>query len=134
MKCITFKEFCDERGYHPYNKNPSKTLSVLAKIIGVSNADVSKLYNGKPFEYGARWNKVESFIAAYGYKLISSNHMDLISNNIIKENKKIKTENDQLKHENQLLKLEIEALKEFVRISKRIAEYDNDRRTIVCKK
>lgn len=134
MKCITFKEFCDERGYYPYNKNSAKTLGVLAKVIGVSNADVSKLYNGKPFEYGARWDKVESFIASYGYKLVSSNYMDLVSSNIIKENKKLKARIEYLENYIKLLELQVNEVQELIRVSKRIADYDNDRRTIACKK
>ena len=132
MQCITLKQFCDRIGFYP---NSTKSLSTLAEMIGVSCSYVSKLYNARPVSNGGpAWNKVVAFVESYGYQLTNANPADFMTTNISKRNKKLQEENDNLKKENELLKLEIEALKELVRISKRIAEYETDRRTIQCRK
>ena len=132
MKTITLKQFCDMRGYYPHGE---KNLCHLADIIGVSVSYISKLYNARPISNGGpTWNKVVAFVESYGYQLTNANPTDFLTTNISKHNKKLQEENDNLKTENELLKLELEELKELVRVSKRIAEYETDRRTITCKK
>lgn len=51
-----------------------------------------------------------------------------------KKNNELKQTIADLTIENNMLKAEIENLYELIRISKRIAEYENDRRTIRCRK
>lgn len=132
MQCITLKNFCNKIGFYP---NSEKSLSTLAEMIGVSCSYISKLYNARPVSNGGpAWNKVVAFVESYGYQLTNANPADFLTTNISKKNKKLQEENNSLRTENELLKLELEELKELIRVSKRIAEYDNDRRTIQCRK
>lgn len=132
MQCITLKQFCNKIGFRP---NSTRSLSVLAEMIGVSCSYVSKLYNARPVSNGGpAWNKVVTFVESYGYQLTNANPADFMTTNISKRNEKLQEENNNLKKEIELLKLELEELREFVRICKRIAEYETDRRTIQCRK
>lgn len=133
MKCITLKMFCDQLGYKPNDKE--KSLGLFAKMVGVSISYVSKVYNAKPVSNGGpAWDKLCSFVEAYGYQLVNANPTDFMNNNIIKENKKLKARIEYLENYVKLLELQVNEVQELIRVSKRIADYDNDRRTIVCKK
>ena len=133
MKTITMKEFCNYLGFQPNNKN--KNLGDLADMIGVSISYISKLYNAKPVSNGGpTWDKLCTFVEAHGYQLVNANPTDYMNTNAIKENKKLKARIEYLENYIKLLELQINEVQELIRVSKRIADYDNDRRTIVCKK
>ena len=100
MKAITLKEFMNKLGYYPNNHNKNKTSRAFARLVGLNDPDISKAYNGKILEDGARWEKLVTFVASYGYQLISANPIDYMESNVRKKNKK---QEEYIKHFNEIL-------------------------------
>lgn len=126
MKVVTLKEFMNEKGYYPHNTDKNKSLRAFARLVGLTDPDISKAYNGKPLEDGARWNKLVTFVASYGYQLISANPIDYMESNVRKKNKKQEEYIKHLETYIQLLESQLEDVREIVRVSIRISENKNN--------
>lgn len=133
MKCITLKQFCNSLGYYPGKKGHN--IGDFAERTGVSISYISKIYNAKPVSNGGpAWEKLCTFVESYGYQLVTANPTDYMNNNITKENKKLKARIEYLENYIKLLELQMNEVQELIRVSKRISEYEEDKRGIKCKK
>lgn len=131
MKCITLKEFCNELGFYP---NRERNLSDFAHIVGLSVSYISKLYNARMVgSSGPQWERLCKYVEQYGYQLINANPTDYMQSNFLKENDKLNKRITYLENYIKLLEFQLNDIQELVRISKRIANYENDKRNIKYK-
>lgn len=131
MKAITLKEFCNKLGFYP---NREHNLSDFAKITGLSVSYISKLYNARPVgSNGPKWEKLCEYVERHGYQLITANPEDYMQSNLLKENKKLNKHITYLENYIKLLEFQLNEVQELIRVSKRIADYENDKRNIKYK-
>lgn len=130
MQSITLKEFCDMKNYGP-GKGYKFTLSMLANEIGVSIALVSKVYNSMYIisskgSNGEAYKKIERYVERFGYKLIPGDAISCGNNSLARENSRLSKEIAIIQAENEKLKAELKELREFRRICKTIALYEEE--------
>lgn len=131
MKCITLKEFCNGLGFYP---NKERNLSKFAHNVGLSVSYISKLYNARLVgSSGPKWEKLCNYVEQYGYQLITANPTDYMQSNLLKENKRLNKRVTYLENYIKLLEFQLTDIQELVRVSKRIANYENDKRNIKYK-